>query len=221
MRSLFLLGSLCLAASVNLAAPLAFEAVLSLNASTGLPSYSVWVGSDVVFSGSEIAVHLSGKACAAKSCLASTTATPQTIKGIHRSLGAYEGTSIEWKASIAGNIPVVTSIKNFPSSNAIVFETNFPAGANGTACDDVDASSVIFPAFQGNVFSSALSWHGSFTQSVRGFSKGRRGGPTVFYGATTTKQSSSEVLSTTSNRAPLDRGLRTTQTHGLLEQLAR
>ena len=146
------------------------------------PSYDVRVDGEAVLGGRAVSVQLNGKSCAASNgCLSPVRSVPDIIKGTDRTLGVYSGASVQWIAD--GNVPVVTAVKIFANSSAVVFETFFPQGANGTSCDDVEASSINFPAFQQNQYASALSWQGSFTQSVRGFSQGRRGGPTVFYGS--------------------------------------
>ena len=152
-----------------------FEGALSIDAVSGYPSYAVRVGKNVALREAP-SLYTLARLHGERSLLGAKNSKSDNDKGGNPALGAFTGTSIEWVA--AGSVPVITAVKNFPTSSAVLFETTFPDGANETACEDVDASSIIFPAFEKNAFSSALSWEGSFTQSVRGFSKGRRGGPT-------------------------------------------
>lgn len=89
-----------------------------------------------------------------------------------------------------GATPVITTFKNFDSGRAIVFQVDWPNGANQTNTPAPSDDSIVhFPTFsipsngsnQSNVLPSVLSWHGSFVQSIHGFSTGTRGGPTLFY----------------------------------------
>ena len=192
----------------------------------------------------------------------------ETINGTKSGLGRYDGVRIRWDCSLisweeknGGNkdelvkmvsfVPIITSFLNFDSQRAVVFDIEFPNGAENTSLtlfhnDDSDSDSdsdsytatlATFPSFvmassssssssssgtttkssvpaagQGRgdegeeklnknnnknqseainqrnsyfppTLPSALSWEGSFVQSVRRLSTGPQGGPTVFYNA--------------------------------------
>jgi hypothetical protein len=176
----------------------------------------------------------------------------ENVNGTLPGLGKYHGVRIRWTCSPITqpsdnnrnkfnsnnnnsstpllhtpiSIPVVTSFLNFESQRAVVFDIEFPNGAENTSLallrnndnDDNDGSTATlatFPSFvmassseegEGGkrevipiksnnkkiietnnyfppTFPSALSWEGSFVQSVRGLSTGPQGGPTVFYNA--------------------------------------
>jgi len=109
--------------------------------------------------------------------------------------------------------PIVTTFLNFESQRAVLFNIEFPNGAentslallNDTGNDRDTATLATFPSFVAigdrdrtekknhqrssnhwwfpPAFPSALSWEGSFVQSVRRLSVGPQGGPTVFYDA--------------------------------------
>jgi hypothetical protein len=131
------------------------------------------------------------------------------IKGNMEGLGRYRGIRIEWSCHTStGFVPIATSFKNFASKHAIMFEMDWPKGASNTSLENIDpelkATLASFPSFVftslsmqqskvpstslvasvvSAVLPSALSWEGSFIQSVRGFSTGPTGGPTVFFNA--------------------------------------
>ena len=103
--------------------------------------------------------------------------------------------------------PIFTSFLNFESNRAVIFTIEYPSGAENTSLvvfnhsNGDTATLATFPSFVMKKnseetkrnsasktssyfppdFPSALSWEGSFVQSVRGLSVGPRGGPTVFY----------------------------------------
>lgn len=129
-------------------------------------------------------------------------------KGNVAGLGTYRGIRIEWTCQTStGSVPIITSFINFESKHAIMFELVWPEGASNTSLADVDleqkATLATFPSFiytslptgskvpstssapgvVSTILPSALSWEGSFVQSVRGFSAGPTGGPTVFFNA--------------------------------------
>jgi hypothetical protein len=181
-----------------------------------------------------------------------TFVNQETVNGTLSGLGKYHGVRIRWTCSPITqpsdnnrnkfnnnnnnsstpllhtpiSVPVVTSFLNLESQRAIVFDIEFPNGAENTSLtllrnndnDDNDGSTATlatFPSFvmessreegEGGkravipiknnnrkimetnnyfppTFPSALSWEGSFVQSVRGLSTGPQGGPTVFYNA--------------------------------------
>eukprot|EP00466_Bigelowiella_natans_P017226 jgi/Bigna1/80691/fgenesh1_pg.73_\ len=120
------------------------------------------------------------------------------IAGEDEVLGRYEGTAWTWSSasppslssssssssssrpsSSSSSVLVKTTWKNFHSGRHIVFETEFPVGANNT--------SPTLHAFmkKSALLSGTLSWQGSFI-SPRihdGASTGTQGGPTVFFNA--------------------------------------
>ena len=135
-----------------------------------------------------------------------------TIRGFQDGLGAYTGTRIVWSCKTTKRkkndnntnqekeegeeeeiIPIVTSFQNFESGNAVVFEIEWPNGAQQTnISSSTDGTLATFPSFRmagkngtavSETLPSAISWQGSFVQSVHGYSVGPRGGPTVFYDA--------------------------------------
>lgn len=151
----------------------------------------------------------------------------QVIQGKIGGLGRYRGMRIEWRCQTSiGSVPIVTSFKNFASKQAILFELDWPKGATNTSLSgaDVDRKATLatFPSFvltsflaltppsasEPRVISSsvstflpdALSWEGSFVQSVRGFSAGQTGGPTIFYNASDPSLTTVVVASPYSSR---------------------
>ena len=183
-----------------------------------------------------------------------TFVNQETMNGTVPGLGKYHGIRIQWTCSPITqpsdndrnkfnnnnnnnnsstpplhtpiSVPVVTSFLNFESQRSVIFDIEFPNGAENTSLtllrnndnDDNDGSTATlatFPSFvmassrekgEGKkrefksiknnnkkiirtnnyfppTFPSALSWEGSFVQSVRGLSTGPQGGPTVFYNA--------------------------------------
>ncbi|MGK3755239.1 MAG: hypothetical protein ACI8RD_007548 [Bacillariaceae sp.] len=181
-----------------------------------------------------------------------TIVNQETVNGTISGLGKYHGVRIRWTCSpiiqssdnrnkfnnnndpstdtlyTPISVPVVTSFLNLESQRAVVFDIEFPNGAENTSLtllrnndndDGSTATLATFPSFvmassteEGGgerkegipiksknkkivmetnernkyfppTFPSALSWAGSFVQSVRGLSTGSQGGPTVFYNA--------------------------------------
>jgi hypothetical protein len=156
-----------------------------------------------LFQGGDIAVFMEGRWCVANSMESDSSSwkaprelirrTKDFIRGRVSGLGSYRGVKIEWDCLLSDDdtgeaIPVVTTFKNFESGLAILFEVEWPDGADNTTVPSPEGSLANFPIFvqsssQNNPYSlpSVLSWQGSFVQSVRGYSMGPKGGPTVFY----------------------------------------
>jgi hypothetical protein len=128
----------------------------------------------------------------------------QAITGTDKTLGSYTGEEVHWWCSLdesGGNdddddavnaeagITIVTSFKNIDSGTAVVFHVAWPDGATNTSTTAVvgsyKSSLANYPSLRVSQdrIPNALSWEGSFTQSVRGFSEGTTGGPTVFFNA--------------------------------------
>jgi hypothetical protein len=157
----------------------------------------------------------------------------ETVNGTAPGLGRYEGIRIRWSCNLkehksepedndSHNTPnIITSFLNFDSERAVVFDIEYPDGAENTSLvrfnhsDGDTATLATFPSFVMKesigdeeederttnstpttpvsatktsfyfppTLPSALSWQGSFVQSVRGLSVGPKGGPTVFYNA--------------------------------------
>jgi hypothetical protein len=162
----------------------------------------------------------------------------EIINGTAPGLGRYEGIRIRWMCNLeleehkiekkdnndsdnpTATTIVITSFLNFDSERAVVFDIEYPEGAENTSLvrfshsDGDTATQANFPSFvmkesigenhededddkrttttstktKPNSYfpptlPSALSWQGSFVQSVRGLSVGPKGGPTVFYNA--------------------------------------
>eukprot|EP00546_Thalassionema_frauenfeldii_P019243 CAMPEP_0178900492 /NCGR_PEP_ID=MMETSP0786-20121207/3503_1 /TAXON_ID=186022 /ORGANISM="Thalassionema frauenfeldii, Strain CCMP 1798" /LENGTH=787 /DNA_ID=CAMNT_0020571501 /DNA_START=126 /DNA_END=2490 /DNA_ORIENTATION=+ len=175
--------------------------------------------------GSDISVFLAGKWCVANPSHYGDDYYPliqkdrQTLRGWQNVLGSYEAVQTIWECQIHENkdktatIPVVTSLKNFDSKLAVVFELEWPEGAwntSSSAKDGNDVSMTNFPTFlwKNNTndeegipqFLSALSWEGSFLQSVHEHSKGPAGGPTVLYNASSTRLDNVMILSPWNSR---------------------
>jgi len=180
--------------------------------------------------GSEIAVFMAGKWCVAMPLEHNITndhdhyplihKDHRTIRGWQSGLGPYEGVQVTWHCEIDAissskgtpkRVSVVTSLKNFESKLAIVFEVEWPEGAWDTnmmsTTDDHDVSLTNFPTFlwdsntneTADIF-SALSWEGSFLQSVRGHSKGPAGGPTVLYNSSSSTLENVMIISPFNSR---------------------
>lgn len=97
-------------------------------------------------------------------------------------------------------VPIVTTLKAFDSKLAVVIEVEWPDGAINTNMSDSDESLTNFPSFyweQENDDAQllALSWQGSFIQSVHGLSKGPTGGPTVLYNSSDVSNKNVMILS--------------------------
>ena len=157
----------------------------------------------------------------------------EIINGTTPGLGRYDGLRIRWscdttrhnkdepgdESSSRSTTTIITSFLNFESRRAVLFDIEYPDGAENTSLfhfnrtDGNTATLATFPSFVMKkqitrprkngvestrremslgmntnsyfppTFPSALSWQGSFVQSVRGLSVGLEGGPTVFYNA--------------------------------------
>ena len=137
----------------------------------------------------------------------------KVIRGTEGVLGKYAGESVFWtcqldatyyedgeqgirKPRAANNsttnstsgplVRIVTTYKNMKSENAVLFEVEWPEGAPYTQVKSSYKSAMTnYPSlrYSTRYLPDALSWQGSFIQSVRGFSEGTEGGPTVFYNA--------------------------------------
>jgi hypothetical protein len=173
-----------------------------------------------IFQGGDIAAYMSGKWCVVPSVhhdavdTAAADAKPPSLpltltkkvslQGGH-TLGSYTGVRLIWTCRHSSSPrydTIVTSFLNLDDGHTVLFQLEWPQGADNTTLEDHTAAMANFPSFvmtttgdgSGKVVSSflpdTLSWEGSFVQSVRGLSKGPRGGPTVFYNA------SSDVLQT-------------------------
>ena len=122
----------------------------------------------------------------------------QTIQGTDATLGSYTGEEVHWlchlsetenssdddKANAEEEIAIVTSFKNMKSGKAVIFDVTWPDGAaNTTVVGSYKSSLANYPSLRvmQDILPNALSWEGSFTQSVRRFSEGTSGGPTVFF----------------------------------------
>ena len=122
----------------------------------------------------------------------------QEIQGTDATLGSYTGEEVHWlcrlnetensrddeEMNVQETIAIVTSFKNMESGKAVIFDVTWPDGAaNTTVAGSYKSSLANYPALRvmQDRLPNALSWEGSFTQSVRGFSKGTSGGPTVFF----------------------------------------
>jgi hypothetical protein len=151
------------------------------------------INGGILFSGGDIAVFVSGKWCVYEDEVSHQgierwSLVPQKrqkISGNDPLLGAFGGEQVFWTCQIEGNneVPIATSYKNFKSSAAVIFDVEWPNGAtNTTVVGSYESALTNYPSLQVHL-PNALSWHGSFTQSIRSMSKGTQGGPTVFYNA--------------------------------------
>ena len=120
--------------------------------------------------------------------MASRTLIPHgkvLISGSEDGLGAYQGVRLSWSCQFDEiySVPVVTTFKNFHSGEAIIFEMKWPEGAPNTTMSSPNDAMTNFPTLfvSKDTLPSAISWQGSFVQSVDGYSTGTTGGPTVFY----------------------------------------
>jgi hypothetical protein len=210
---------------------------------------------ETLFKGGDLAVFMGGRWCVAPSpdfignpsnynsaSRLLVFSSQEHVNGTTPGLGYYKGVRIRWSCNLgesendpeddSQSVPIVTSFLNFDSQQAIVFDIEYPDGAENTSLvaynqsDSDSATLATFPSFlmktssalvatQGSgdksdkripsatkpgslfppAFPSALSWKGSFVQSVRGLSTGPRGGPTVFYNASDPALSSVVVAS--------------------------
>ena len=159
----------------------------------------------VLFQGGDIAFFVAGKWCVHKTSSFSSLQNSsssyrmllpkhrQAIQGTDDTLGSYTGEQVHWLClpnndddDITRGIAIVTSFKNMDSGAAVVFDVTWPGGApNTTVVESYKSSLANYPSLQADEtqLPNTLSWQGSFTQSIRGFSEGTPGGPTVFYSA--------------------------------------
>lgn len=151
----------------------------------------------IIMSGGDIAFFVSGKWCVYLGETGAEHDRPpeetdhwtlvpqkrQNFRGVDTVLGSFVGEQVFWSCQVddgGDKVPIVTAYKNFNSS-AILFDVQWPAGAsNTTVVGSYKSALANYPSFQVHL-PDALSWRGSFIQSVRGMSEGTQGGPTVFY----------------------------------------
>lgn len=159
---------------------------------------------ETVFHGGDFAFFLYGKWCVANSDAQSQNSTHQLVQresyeisGWKNGLGFYRGVRIEWNCLVSQDnlaalaVPIATAFKNYDLGRAVLFEVAWPEGAANTSLSSSDGSLANFPTFvespefqnSASALPSRFSWHGSFVQSVRGYSTGPVGGPTIFYNA--------------------------------------
>ena len=148
---------------------------------------------NVLFTGGDIAFFVEGRWCVQRKknldkdlCML----VPQSVDkftGTDNVLGSYTGEKTRWSCRyLDTTIPptIFTSFKNMDSGSSVLFEVSWPEGAfNTSVLGSYKSSLANYPSLTINqdILPSVLSWEGSFTQSVRGFSEGTTGGPTVFY----------------------------------------
>ncbi|CAB9515401.1 expressed unknown protein [Seminavis robusta] len=158
----------------------------------------------VLFRGGNVAFFMAGKWCVHKSSDNEVTETSSAkndhwdlkigsrkeINGTETALGAFTGLQVEWSCEHGSSDPlsttkILTAYKNFRSGNAVLLEVQWPEGALNTTVTDYKSAMTRYPSLipSSILLPDALSWHGSFTQSIRGFSEGTQGGPTVFFNA--------------------------------------
>jgi hypothetical protein len=157
----------------------------------------------ILFQGGDISVFVGGKWCVHKTGEVAfssnaknddfwqlTAKDREDIQGVDSIFGPFQGTKVTWSCTVGTNSPqevtIVTSYKNMHSGQAVLFQVQWPEGAlNTTVAGSFQSSMAHYPSLRPSPkeIPNALSWHGSFTQSVRGFSEGSQGGPTVFFNA--------------------------------------
>lgn len=124
------------------------------------------------------------------------------VHGTDAGIGQYDGTQLVWRA---GNTSMVTTAKSYADGSTVVFEYEFPEGANGTSlvklANKTNAEVIVnFPCFSEYALANTLSWRGSFVGAVQnGLSNGPLGGPTVFYNASDTSMETIVVGSALNN----------------------
>jgi len=159
------------------------------------------ISNETLFLGGEIAFFVAGKWCAYRNTAPNDTAISyrrmeprkhRIIGGHDSTLGNYTGKEVHWWCPTEDGdnpkkgISIVTAFRNFDSGDAVIFDVTWPDGSpNSTVVGSYTSSLANYPSLQVSPqqLPNALSWQGSFIQSVRGFSEGTIGGPTVFYNA--------------------------------------
>jgi hypothetical protein len=192
----------CLSSSFLLMTTQALKVVVSKKPDSSFLDYHVVdANNNTLFIGGEIAFFVGGKWCvdtnettkqqqAFNATSEYWNLSPQkrkNIEGSDKVLGSFEGEKVVWSCQISSNasVPIETTYMNMQSGEAVLFQVEWPKGAPNTKVvgSSYKSSLTNYPSLTVSKqhLPNALSWQGSFARSVRGFSEGTLGGPTVFF----------------------------------------